>query len=123
MRYFPVVLIFMLSGCAYFGGKAQDSANLDRERSIARTRLEAEAGAVPGAYVCKKYGVGIGSEDWVKGTVAEAKQGSIRVKIDEPGSFPHLVNGAEISKGSLVWDNVMGWRPCVKALATDTERE
>jgi hypothetical protein len=117
MRYLVPVLIIMLSGCAYFSVKPQDMSALEKERSMERTRLEAEAGAVPGAYVCKKYAVGIAEIDWVKGTVIEAKRDRIRVKIDDPGNFPHEVNGMEVAKGALVRDNVMGWVPCVKALA------
>ncbi len=116
MRYLSAVLLFMLSGCAS-SGSMPDTAGLDAAHVRERIRLVAEAGAGQGAYVCKKYRIGIAEIDWVKGTVIEARQDRIRVKIDDPGSFPHVLGGIEISKGSLVWDGDMGWAPCLKELA------
>lgn len=123
MRYLVALLILMLSGCAYLSTKPQDASDLERDRSMARARLQLEAGTVQGAYVCKKYAVGIAETDLVKGTVIEAKQDRIRVKIDDPGTFPHDMNGSGIEKGSLVWDKGMGWVPCVRALAVHAEME
>ena len=123
MRYLLPVLMLMLSGCAYFSTKSQDASNLERDRSMERARLESEAGTVQGAYVCKKYVMGIAEIDWVKGTVIAAKQDRIRVRIDDPGTFPHDMNGSGIAKGSLIWDEGVGWAPCVRALAVHAEME
>lgn len=121
MRYLVSVLILMLSGCAYFSTKPRDTSALERERSMERVRLEAGAGAVKGAYVCKQYAMGIAETNWVKGTVIEARKDSIRVKIDDPGNFPMSVNGSNVTKGALIWDKDMGWVPCVKDLAGHSE--
>lgn len=123
MRYLLPALVLMLSGCAYFSTKPQDTSALERERSMERGRLESDAGAAKGAYVCKKYRVGIAETDWVKGTVIEARLDAIRVKIDDPGNFPHEQNGMDLEKGSLVWDKGMGWVPCVRELAGRAETE
>ena len=120
MRYFPAILVFMISGCAN-SGNMPDTAGLDAAHVRERMRLEAEAGAGQGAYVCKKYRIGIAEIDWVKGTVIGARSDKIRISINDPGSFPHVLGGIGISKGSLVWDNDMGWVPCVKELAGHTK--
>lgn len=115
------VLAALLSGCA--STILPDTTALDAAHVRERARLEAEAAAVPGAYVCRKFTMGIAEIDWVKGTVTEVRQDKIRLKIDDPGSFPHVMDGAEISKGSLAWDNDMGWVPCVKDLAGHSEMD
>lgn len=87
------------------------------EQARARARAEKEiqlAVAKPGTRVCRKFTVGIAEIDWIRGVVVEADSSHLCIKIDDPGLFAHTLNGSEIIRGSMVWDAVLVWTPCVE---------
>lgn len=57
--------------------------------------------------------VGIAEQDWLKGVVVEANAEQLSVRIDEPGRFPHVMNGVSIAPGSVVFDKPSLWTPCL----------
>lgn len=94
--------------------------SLDVERltapmiACARAYKEAEvAVAKPGAKVCRRVTTGIGVEDWIRGVVTEARAGKVGVKISDPGRIVHTVGGAEVKRGTVLWDDLLAWTPCL----------
>lgn len=81
-------------------------------RSRAYTE-HAVAVATPGNKICRNMTVGIGTHDWVRGTVSGVRDGKIAVRIDDSGNFQHLIAGMPIKKGEVVWDAVQFWIPCL----------
>ncbi len=78
----------------------------------ARMEKELEVAVRPGVKVCRQLVVGIGNREWINGTVVEAGGGKIGVRIDNPGQFGHVLNGVEVSRGTVVWDAITEWTPC-----------
>jgi hypothetical protein len=84
-------------------------------RMLARARtLDEQAAAVsrPGVRVCREMKLGIGTPDWVRGTVTQAAVGNIAVRIDEPGQYKHMIGQSPVAKGAIVNDSVQHWIPC-----------
>jgi len=82
---------------------------------LARARMEKEAEVAmrPGVKVCRQVTMGIGEREIIRGTVAEAQAGSLRVTIDDPGKFGTVLNGITIAKGAVVNDAITAWTPCL----------
>ncbi len=114
-RIIPLALF--LSGCAFFSPHRQNVPDQGIHEALVRDRIRYEAEASsgrPGAYVCRKMKVGISEVDWIKGTVRQVMGEKIEVQVDDPGRYPHQVNGAQISEGTIVRDEEVNWIPCVK---------
>ncbi len=82
---------------------------------IARARFEEEARAAvakPGQKVCREMPVGIGARDWVRGTVVAANAELVAVRIDDPGTQPHVIANVEPRRGEVLWDAATSWTPC-----------
>jgi len=81
-------------------------------RAVTETATQA-AVAKPGAKVCRQMQVGIAERDWVRGVVMEVGGEKIGVRIDDPGRFPHSLNGTAVVRGVLVRDTASAWTPCL----------
>lgn len=84
-------------------------------RMYARSRAYVEhaaAVAKPGNKICKSVTIGIGTQEWVRGTVTEVSDDKIAVRIDDSGHFQHLISGIPINRGDVVWDALQFWIPC-----------
>lgn len=68
--------------------------------------------ATPGTRVCRALPVGIGLQDWVRGTTIGIEGDTLRVRIDEPGQFGQLIGSVALVKGAEVRDAVRNWQPC-----------
>jgi hypothetical protein len=82
----------------------------------ARAKFEQEARsavAKEGLKVCRELPIGIGARDWVQGTVVALSGERVGVRIDDAGSFPHVIAGVEARKGEVLWDLPSGWTPCL----------
>lgn len=66
-----------------------------------------------GVKVCRATSVGISERDWIRGSVVEVTPEKIRVRVDDPGRFPHMFDGIKVVRGALVWDTPQNWKPCV----------
>ncbi len=105
------VLLVTVTGCATGGGAPKDDPQF--ARSIADTAARA-AVAKPGARVCRELQVGIAERDWVSGVVVAAEGATVSVRVDDPGRYPHTLNGIEAKKGTLIRDNPAAWIPCLE---------
>ena len=72
----------------------------------------AAAVAKPGARVCREMQVGIAERDWVRGSVVQVEGAKVKVQIDEPGRFAHVIGAATLARGSVVADEARAWIPC-----------
>jgi hypothetical protein len=82
-------------------------------RARARTSAElAVAVGKPGVKVCREMTIGIGTREWVRGTVTAASAGSIAVRIDDAGQYKHVIAQSPVAKGAIVQDSVQHWIPC-----------
>ena len=82
---------------------------------LARLKFEQEAYAAlskTGTRACREMRTGPAEREWIKGIVVDAKEGKIAVRIDEPGTRLHIVAGAEVKKGEVVWEAATEWVPC-----------
>ena len=82
---------------------------------VARGKFEEEsrkAVARPGQKVCREMAIGIANSEWVRGMVVGVSEGKVGIRIDEPGSHPHVIANAEVRKGDVVWDEPFPWTPC-----------
>ena len=104
--------VWALAGC----GTSSDAARRESERQVfARSLYETAATAAvakPGIKVCRMLTVGIAEQDWIKGVVVDADAGQVRVRIDETGRFPHVIDGVAIARGVVVRDKPSVWAPC-----------
>jgi hypothetical protein len=66
-----------------------------------------------GARVCRALKVGISERDWIRGVVIEAGSDTVRIRIDDPGRFPHTLDGTALSAGTVIQDRATNWTPCV----------
>ena len=81
-------------------------------RARAQTAHAAVAG-IAGAKVCREMRVGVATEDLVRGTVLAREGENIRVRIDHPGKFEHVIGQTPVVKGAVVSDPLTFWIPCV----------
>lgn len=104
------------SGDVYRGPWKDDAiAGPATPMMIARAKFEEEARAAvgkPGQKVCREMPVGIGSSDWVRGTVVQVDAERIEVRIDDPGVQLHVIASVEARRGALIWDSPVAWTPC-----------
>ena len=82
------------------------------ERARAEKELELALGRT-GTKVCRELTVGISERDRIQGVVVETAPGKIAVRIDDPGRFAHTLNGIELRRGTVVWDALSQWTPCL----------
>jgi hypothetical protein len=95
--------------------KSDFATGLPTQKMLARARtLDELAVAVgkPGVRVCRQMKVGIGTPDWVRGTVTQAAAGSITVRIDDAGQYQHMIGQSPVAKGATVEDSVVNWLLC-----------
>lgn len=101
-----------LAGC----GTNSNTALRESERqAFARSLFETAthvAVAQPGTRVCKMQTIGISEQDWIKGVVVDFDAGQLRVRIDDPGRFPRVIDGATITQGILIREEPSLWAPC-----------
>lgn len=104
------------SGDRYAGPWKHDRpAGAPTPNMLARARAYGELAAAvanPGVKVCRKFTVGISTDDQVRGTVIAAKSDTIAVRIDDAGRFLHVLNGKPLVKGETVRDILTMWVPC-----------
>jgi hypothetical protein len=81
-------------------------------RARAYGELAAAVGT-PGTRVCREMTVGIGTRDWVRGTVMMVEADKIAVRIDDAGRFQHTIANFQIGKGRIVRDAPQLWIPCL----------
>jgi hypothetical protein len=82
---------------------------------IARANALSERAAAianPGAKVCRQMRIGLASDDTVRATVLAREGDAIRVRIDDPGKFEHVIGGRELKRGEVVSDALKLWLPC-----------
>lgn len=68
--------------------------------------------ATPGTRVCRALPVGIGLQDWIRGTTIGIEGDVLRVRIDAPGRFGQSIAGVALAKDVEVRDAVRNWQPC-----------
>jgi hypothetical protein len=104
------------NGERYDGTWKDDAATgVPTGKMLARARtLDEQAATVarPGVRVCRELKVGIGTPDWVRGTVTQAAGGNIAVRIDDAGQYRHMIGQSPVTKGAIVQDSVVHWLPC-----------
>ena len=82
---------------------------------IARGRAYAEQAAAvgrAGTRVCRVMEIGIATRDTVRATVLSADGDRIRLRIDDAGKLPHVIDGQSVVKGGIVTDVLTAWVPC-----------
>jgi hypothetical protein len=104
------------SGDVYAGPWDEDRfAGPPTPMMAARAKFEQEARAAAaweGQKVCREMPVGIGGRDWVRGMVVATKADQVAVRIDEPGTQPHVIADVEARRGTVLWDLPTNWTPC-----------
>lgn len=104
------------SGDRYSGAWENDRITGTPTRTmIARANALGERAAVlgtPGAKVCRLMRLGVASEDIVRATVLSREGDNIRVRIDDPGTFDHVIGGKDVKRGEVVSDALKSWTPC-----------
>lgn len=84
-------------------------------KMFSRARAYGEIAAAVGKLgvkVCREMTVGIGTRDWVRGTVMALEADMIAVRIDDAGQFQHTISNVPVSKGGIVRDALQYWTPC-----------
>jgi hypothetical protein len=85
-------------------------------RMYARSRAYVEhvvAVAKPGNRICKSVAIGIGIQDWVRGTVVELKDDKVAVRLDDAGRFQQTASGSNMKAGDIIWEPARSWIPCL----------
>lgn len=104
------------SGDRYVGGWDNDAiTGAPTKGMLLRARAQAERAAATGkigAKVCRELRVGVATEDLVRGTVLAREGDHIRVRIDYPGKFEHVIAQQAIVKGAVLSDPMTFWIPC-----------
>lgn len=104
------------SGDVYSGPWENDSPTGPlTEMMLARAIYERNARAAvsrPGRKVCREMEVGIGTRDWLRGTVTAVEGASVVIRIDDAGRHPHVLAGTEVRSGELLRDSPLAWTPC-----------
>lgn len=91
------------------------ATTLPTPNMLARARTAAAlaaSAARPGARICREMAVGIGTRDWVRGTVTAVKAGNIAVRIDDAGRYQHVIAQVPVAIGVVVHDSIQHWIPC-----------
>ena len=80
-----------------------------------RARVDVErriAVAQPGTLVCRDIRVGIGTVDWVRGSVVRIEGDNLIVKILDAGRFGHSIGGVRVEQGVSLRDALTEWATC-----------
>ena len=105
------------SGDRYAGQWVDDAiAGAPTQMMTARARAETEtlaAVARAGVKVCRALPLGIAVRDWISGRVTAVKGERLEVRIDDPGSQPHLIGNAPLAKGMTIETAAADWKPCL----------
>jgi hypothetical protein len=105
------------SGDVYKGPWADDViTGYATPMMLARRKFEEEskrAVAVEGRKVCREMRVGIALGEWIRGTVVGVSAEQVGVRVDEPGTYRHIIGGVAIQKNDVVWDSPTEWTPCL----------
>ena len=105
----PLALLVVACSAGPAGRPPGEAAQF--ARSLEETAMVA-AVAKRGARVCREMRVGIAERDWVRGEVLEAEGSRVRIRIDEPGRYPHTIGGSVVARGAAVSDDALAWTPC-----------
>jgi hypothetical protein len=104
-------------GDRYSGPWENDApTGLPTKGMIARARALAERAAVigvPGTKVCRELRVGVATLETIRGTVLGRRGDSIRLRIDDAGTFEHVLEGRTLRKGDAIVEPMRYWLPCV----------
>jgi hypothetical protein len=104
------------SGDVYAGPWEEDRfAGFATPMMAARQKFEQEARAAVGKVgqkVCREMPIGIGNGEWISGVVVATNAEHVAVRIDSPGTHPHVIAGVEARKGEVLWDDPTVWIPC-----------
>lgn len=82
---------------------------------LARATFQREAQAAlsrPGTRACREMRIGLTEREWIHGTVMQAGDGKVAIRIEHTGTHLHVVAGVEVIKGDTVWDDATLWVPC-----------
>jgi hypothetical protein len=105
------------TGDVYKGPWKEDKiAGYATPMMLARHKFEEEARkavAVEGRKVCREMPVGIALGEWIRGTVVGVSGDQVGVRVEDPGTFRHIVRGVELQKDDVVWDAPTEWIPCL----------
>jgi hypothetical protein len=105
------------TGDVYKGPWSEDRiAGYATPMMLARRKFEEEAKkavAVEGRKVCREMPVGIALSQWIRGTVVGVSGDQVGVRVDDPGTYRHMVAGVELQKDDVVWDAPTEWIPCL----------
>ena len=104
-----------LAACGAIGSRTKTSDEAERA-AVARVLAETAtrvAVSKPGAKVCRQLSVGISEHDWIRGVVTQIEGDKIRVRIEDPGRFPQVIDGTTLTRGALISDTPLNWVPCV----------
>jgi hypothetical protein len=110
-----MALCTLVSACGTRPAINPDIAEAERAavaRAITETAARVAVSKV-GAKVCRRVSVGISEHDWIRGMVTEIGADRIRVRIEDPGRFPQVLDGTTIARGALISDSPLNWVPCV----------
>ena len=66
----------------------------------------------PGTVVCREMRLGIGTLDWVRGSVERVEGDRVVVRVSDEGRFKHTIGGVTVERGTIVRDDLAGWSPC-----------
>jgi hypothetical protein len=116
-RWFAVGTLCLLSSCALLEERGfitiQRPDPVAREAQRARAAKETAVALTLGARVCRLMAVGIGTREWVRGVVVQPDPERVSVRIEEPGQYPHVIEGVELSRGAVVKSATADWIPCL----------
>lgn len=82
----------------------------------ARLQLEQRAALIVGTTVCQKVSLGMGHENWLKGTLLESTDRnykSLKIRITNSGDFHQGSDGQLINVGDIIDSPFRGWVPCL----------
>lgn len=105
-------LLTTASACSTANSELRRHGDSEFARALATTATVATV-AKRGARVCREMRVGIAERDWVRGVVVEAEGRRVRIRIEDPGQYEHLVGGATAKRGAVVEDDAASWTPCL----------
>jgi hypothetical protein len=105
-----LVLLALLAPATLPGCRTPVEPALLDARTLARERREAVM--QPGLQVCRRVPVGSTEHDWLRGTVVAMYGERVAVRIDDPGRFPHHLDGTSVAAGARLLSAPGAWTPC-----------
>ncbi len=107
-----VLKIFLVAFACLFAMSAH-AQNVSRENVRQLTKQAAIAAQItPGVMVCKRFTLGLASEDWVRGRVLTVDAEFAQLRIIDPGQHLHEWQGRLLARGSEIAANLADWIPC-----------